>query len=224
KSYVIEKRAVIEGIARRLRTLVTARTARTPNESAAKREARIKEADLQYSVLSTKLGRILLGPVVREIVGKRLIIVSDGALQYIPFAALPDPGAGGPRRSGSKAGGRPLIVEHEVINLPSASTLTLLRKDIESRKSPPGTVAVIADPVFEATDVRVKARFTPIATTPHVNSAAEKKRAAIRDYLIKTRMVAEQQPLARLPYSRKEAMAIAALTPDPAQRKIFLDF
>jgi CHAT domain-containing protein len=37
-------------------------------------------------------------------------------------------------------------------------------------------------------------------------------------------MVSEEQPLPRLPYSRKEAMAIAALAPDPSQRMIILDF
>lgn len=46
---------------------------------------------------------------------------------------------------------------------------------------------------------------------------------AIRDYLTRLRMNAEEQPLARLAYSRKEALAIAALVPE-AQRRIVLDF
>jgi CHAT domain-containing protein/Tfp pilus assembly protein PilF len=224
-SFVIDKRAVIESLVRRLRRLLTTRATRTPNESAVKRAARIKEADAQCAAVSAKLARILLGPVDSRILGKRLIVVTDGALQYVPFAALPDPAQTNIlQRSKSPVARLPLIVEHEIINLPSASTLALLRKDIEARKSPPRTVAVIADPVFEATDVRVKSRSTGILTAPKDNSASEKRRAAIRDYLIKTRMVAEQQPLARLPNSRKEALAIAALISDPSQRRIILDF
>jgi CHAT domain-containing protein len=46
---------------------------------------------------------------------------------------------------------------------------------------------------------------------------------AIRDYLLRTSVVEEGQPLARLPYSRKEALTIASLVPE-GQRKIALDF
>ena len=48
--------------------------------------------------------------------GKRLAIVPHGALFYLPFAALPDPD-----------GGQPLVVNHELISLPSATTLAVLR-------------------------------------------------------------------------------------------------
>ena len=58
---------------------------------------------------------MLLGPVARHLGGKRLLIVADGALLYLPFAALPLP------ETGRKI--TPLIVEHEVVNLPSASTI-----------------------------------------------------------------------------------------------------
>ena len=39
------------------------------------------------------LSRIVLEPVRGQLANKRLLIVSDGALQYIPFAALPLPGS-----------------------------------------------------------------------------------------------------------------------------------
>jgi tetratricopeptide (TPR) repeat protein len=35
------------------------------------------------------LGRLLLGPVAGRLQGKRLVVVPDGALEYVPFAALP---------------------------------------------------------------------------------------------------------------------------------------
>jgi CHAT domain-containing protein len=49
-----------------------------------------------------------------------------------------------------------LIVKHEIVNLPSASTLAVLRREIADKPKATGTVAVIADPVFESTDLRVK--------------------------------------------------------------------
>ena len=46
---------------------------------------------------------------------------------------------------------------------------------------------------------------------------------AIKDYLLRTGTFEEGRPLARLPYSRKEAITIASLVPE-GQRKIALDF
>ena len=51
------------------------------------------------SATTTRPGRPHpLGAAARQIAGKRLLVAADGALQYLPFAALPDPGAPGPLR------------------------------------------------------------------------------------------------------------------------------
>jgi len=34
---------------------------------------------------------MLLAPVATQLGNKRLVVVADGALQYIPFAMLPEP-------------------------------------------------------------------------------------------------------------------------------------
>src|SRR5581483_3894134 len=78
---------------------------------------------------------------------KRLLIVSDGALQYIPFAALPSPE--NPNEF------TPLVINHEIVNLPSASVLDELRRQETGRKQPAGSVAVLADPVFSKDDARL---------------------------------------------------------------------
>jgi tetratricopeptide (TPR) repeat protein len=70
--------------------------------------------------------------------GKRVLIVADGALYYVPFAALSD-------------GGEPLLVKHEIAYLPSASVLHAIRR--ESRRVGT-TAAVFADPVFSKNDAR----------------------------------------------------------------------
>jgi CHAT domain len=79
----------------------------------------VEEAGGQYLAAAASLSRTLLGPVAGQLGKKRLLIVADGSLHYIPFGALPDPNS----LKESEGNWRPLIVEHEVVNLPSASTI-----------------------------------------------------------------------------------------------------
>src|SRR5262245_49135945 len=51
----------------------------------------------------------------------------------------------------------PLIVDHEIVNLPSASALTLIRKEDDEQHMATKTLAALADPVFEADDPRLTA-------------------------------------------------------------------
>jgi CHAT domain-containing protein len=51
--------------------------------------------------------------------------------------------------------GVPMVVDYEIVNLPSASVLALLREETRPRTPPPGAVAVLADPVFEFDDPRL---------------------------------------------------------------------
>lgn len=84
-----------------------------------------------------RLSRLLLDPVARLLPGKRLLVVGDGILQSLPFAALPEPG-----------GGEPLIARHEIVTLPSVSVLGLLRQEIARRTPAPKTLWVLANPDF----------------------------------------------------------------------------
>src|SRR5262249_30045268 len=78
--------------------------------------------------------------------GKRLLIVADGMLQYLPFGALPEP-----------ATGEPLMVTHEIATAPSASAIAVLRRATAGRKPAEKALAVLADPVFNAGDGRIEA-------------------------------------------------------------------
>lgn len=96
--------------------------------------------------LARQLSRLVLPSAIAQfgIGKKRLVIVPDGALQYIPFGALLNPG----QESF-------LFEQHEIITLPSLSALIELRRDIAQRARAPRLLALFADPVFEADDARI---------------------------------------------------------------------
>jgi CHAT domain-containing protein len=94
-----------------------------------------------------ELSDLLLGGVAGKLANKRIVVAAEGALEYIPFAALPVPGG--------KAG--LLIDSHEIVNVPSASAMFVLRRDAAGRKRAPNTLAIFADPVFSAQDLRMPA-------------------------------------------------------------------
>src|SRR4051794_23751405 len=144
---------------------------------------------------AARLSRMLLGPVAGRLAGRRLVIVADGELQYIPFGALPLPGGGG----------APLVTRHEVLNAPSATALILQRR-LAGRGPATGGVAVLADPVFDAADPRVAARSGTGGREPSP-----------------ARSSAGPGPLLRLPWTRREAQAIAAAVP-PGRSLLALDF
>ncbi|HEY4589312.1 MAG TPA: CHAT domain-containing protein, partial [Thermoanaerobaculia bacterium] len=132
------------------------------------------------------LGRLLLGPVAGRLPGKpgkRLVVVPDGALEYVPFGGLPSPE--GPETA-------PLIERHEIADLPSASALAVQRHLLERRPPAAKRIAVIADPVFDLRDSRLTARVAGRSTV---------------------RSGEGDSPFERLPASRQEAEAIAALVP-----------
>jgi CHAT domain-containing protein len=121
-----------------------------------------------------------------------MVVIADGALQYVPFAALPVPGST-----------RPLILDHELVSLPSASSLAIQRQTLANRKPAPKAVAVIADPVFSARDSRFRSRTsTPTAADDdtriieHVGSGS-----------------GGPLNVRRLPFTRQEADRILAVAP-----------
>jgi CHAT domain-containing protein len=148
---------------------------------------------------------------VHRLAGKRLLIAADGALHLAPFAALPVPAASRPE-SGS---GVPLIVEHEIVYLPSPSTLALVRGEWDRSRHWPRSVVVLADPVFEADDPRI-GRGSPTAPG-RSTSPVEPMARALRD----VGGLAEGAGIPRLLDSRREARAIASLLPDA---QVALDF
>lgn len=215
-SVALPAREKIETQARRLLDLLTARNQTQPGESVSQWRARVARADAQYPRVAAALSRMLLGPVAAQLGKKRLLIVADGALQYIPFAALPAPARIARRAAASPA--VPLMVEHEIVSLPSASTLAEMRKYPVRSAAPPKTVAVVADPVFEANDARIKTVMIKTEEKPAATAAAPS--------FEQTRLFKQELgdlSIRRLPYTRQEAEQISSLAP-AAQTLKMLDF
>ncbi|MFN7926973.1 MAG: tetratricopeptide repeat protein [Blastocatellia bacterium] len=164
-AYALPKRAIIEAAARRFYESLTTRNQAVASETAATRLAQAED-----NTAGIALSYLLLRPVAAQLNNQRLLIVADGALQYVPFAALPEPGIGsrwpvaGQKTSSKPVTGirppttdyRPLLVRHEIVTLPSASTLASLRRVSAGRTAATKLAAVLADPVFEVKDERVK--------------------------------------------------------------------
>jgi CHAT domain-containing protein/tetratricopeptide (TPR) repeat protein len=152
------------------------------------------------AVSATRLSQMILGPAAEFLANKRLLIVGDGALQFVPFAALADPAQ-------SKQY-RPLIQAHEVIQEPSGNALVMLRRGAIEHKTAPRSLAIFADPVFEANDPRI-----------HSLQSARPDDAPQPAFLTR----ASELRLTRLPSTRHEGRSIASLLPE-SQRWLALDF
>ncbi len=209
KSFELPKRSEIESAARRVYEILTARNQTSAKETLEQRRKRIAQAEAEFAKSSLALSQILLGPVAAELKGKRLVIVGEGTLQYTAFAALPNPDA----RPGVVSS--PLIADHEIISLPSASVLAVLRREAAGRKTPDKIVAVFADPVFDSGDPRIGlAHKNPARAVEADASASDVKRSATESGL---------QDFVRLRFSRQEADQIVRFASE-GKRLAAVDF
>jgi CHAT domain-containing protein len=146
---------------------------------------RLKSAKNDVLHQSRQLADLLLGPVnlPRQ---KRVLIVPDGPLQSIPFAAL--------SVSTDAGNASPLIEQNELVMLPSASVLSSLRKIAAGRPRPSTGITVFADPVFEQSTAN-------LAATARLSNNTRSLTRALHDSQ-------DSQYIPSLPGSRTEALAI----------------
>jgi CHAT domain-containing protein len=192
-SYQLPSRTEIEKTARQFYDFLTIPSERVKTTKAA--------------ATGMALSQMLLQPVAQQLGNKRLLIVGDGVLNYIPFSALPLPQ---PSQDANPTETQPLIVTHEIITLPSASTLAILRQDLAQRAPAPKTLAILADPVFNDKDDRMKNPTTSVETQPQPISSALIPDGTLTDT---TDLLRDASRLERLPATGDEAKQILALVP-----------
>jgi CHAT domain-containing protein/uncharacterized protein HemY len=219
-SFVLPGRAEIDRAARRVYELLTAQNSHPKGETELQREARIVRARAEFPGAAARLSGMVLGPAASLLGHKRLLIVSDGALHYVPFAVLPIP-----RRENTSGPSWPLVVESEIVSAPSASTLAVLRRDLSGRQPAGKAVAVLADPVFDKEDSRVLARKL-VSQVQQKSGMASQNRNLPTDLERSWAEVGSTEwgwKIPRLPFSRREAEAIIAAAP-PGDRLQAVDF
>ena len=195
KTFELPKREQIEKLAREVAESLVARSVVKSLETPEQRRTRIAEADAKFKQVNAELSRMILAPAAAEFGTKRLVVVLDGALHYVPVAAL------------SLAANRPIILDHEIVSLQSASAFAVQRQNLANREPAPKAVAVIADPVFSNNDARVSGGA----------SAAETGATRIIEHLPASSN--GQLSIPRLPFTRSEADQILAVAPRASSMK-----
>ena len=156
----------------------------------------------QFAAASNALYKVVIEPAATLMADKRLLIVADGALNYVPFEALVKTNGGADYASLDY-----MIKSNEIVYAPSASVIAAIRQQ-RSAPASAGSMLVVADPVFNADDPRLKGVRV-------AGSAGENRglglalESAVSDVAGSEGAPAGGLRLARLPGTRAEAEAIA---------------
>jgi CHAT domain-containing protein len=199
-TYELPPRAEIETATHRVYELLTVRPKRgTP-------------PDRQLITRARALSRMLLGPAASRLGSKRLVIVAPGTLSYLPFAALPMP-AGEKQSAGVY---QPLMARHEIVNLPSASVLSVIRRETAGRQRATQSIAVLADPVFETSDPRLASAknnntSAEIQDAPFLSAEVDAEGAELTRAIRTMNFANARTGFTRLVFSRQEADSIFAM-------------
>ena len=186
KSYILPKQSDIEKTA-------TAFLSEVINQSPLDRSASL-------------LTQQILKPAAEQIKGKRLVIIPDGILHKVPFAALTLP---------NLAPYTPLLTQHEITNLPSASTIGILRTTVATKPRAKKTIALLADPVFNKSDTRLTGKTIQESQDFDMGDPLDK---------IAKRRIGRGMNFDRLPGTATEATGILSLVPDERDRTTAFGF
>lgn len=202
--YELPARKTIEDATKKVYDSIIARQG-VDGESSEEYQARIESADKLWPQEAKELSQMLLGPVYSQLGTRKLLLVTQGALQYLPFEILPVPVA----QTSGQTEWAPLVTTNEIARSPSVSTLIAIRSEMDQKASPDNVVAVIADPVFSQNDDRVASASL---SSPAIASAASRVNAnESTEEVLKD--LQRGGALERLNHSEDEAEAILAAAP-----------
>jgi CHAT domain-containing protein len=191
-SYVLPSRKNIEAVAVDLSDLIMARVKFDPAVN--DYQAKVEAAESLYVEKARDLSRMLLGPVADQLRNRRLIFVTEGALQRVQFESLPVPLV---QTTASQVF---LIETIEIAAIPSMTTLLAMRAADKHPASPGKLVAIMADPVFSRNDDRVNSPEQSPAVV-RASSLSSTEQPVLRD------------GPSRLVYASEEADSILAVAP-----------
>lgn len=221
-SYEIEGRCHTDQIATKVYESLTARQLQDgkENENFEKRIERFRKADNTYWEEAKSLSKKIFTPVANDLKQSKLIIVADGSLQYIPFAALPlvkptltsgDITDASSNKENSNTKKMELIIDkYEISYLPSISALVELRKDSKKNQIAEKTIAVLANPVFSRNDPR----FNSGSPGGGGGFRLETSASLSGDLLRAWKVVGGDKAIPSLPFSEKEGRDIFKIAPN----------
>jgi CHAT domain-containing protein len=221
QSYELPSQATLEGLARDVYQFATARQ-EVADKVAGEYQANVAAADKAYHEKASLLSQWLFGQVASQLGTKRILIVTEGVLQFIPFDALPalQPQPVGLTKGAPAIPGEAtvpsLLDTNEVVVLPSMSILTAIRRQRHNVVSGDKIVAVFADPVFNPNDDRVRGGVVSETSGSDLDGA---NRLALRGLAGVTR---DGGP-GRLVHASEEIDAILRATP-PGSAIVAKDF
>src|SRR5215210_4109998 len=173
-----------------------------------------------FIAASNALYKVVLEPAAGMIGEKRLMVVADGALSYIPFEVLLKSADGGDFSSLGY-----LVKTNEIIYAPSASVVGAIKQ--QRTKNTSKAMLIIADPVFNSNDARAQKRAAAPASDAEVRGLGIQ--SALTDVSGSTppapsNSAMEGLPLARLNGTRTEAEQISKLAKaSGGQADVWLD-
>ncbi len=170
-----------------------------------------------FVTASNALYKAVVEPAAASLADKRLLVVADGALNYIPFEVLLKSAD-----TGDFASLGYLVKTNEVVYAPSASVVGAIKQ--QRTKNTSKLMLVVADPVFNSNDARAR-KATPSTSDSEVRGIGIQ--SALSDVTGESTAPAtkmEGLPLARLAGTRVEADQIAKLAKSSgAQADVWLD-
>jgi len=166
------------------------------------------------------LYKVAVEPAATMVGDKRMLVVADGALNYVPFEALVTSAAGADFSSAPY-----LVKTNEIVYAPSASVIAAIRQ--QPVKATSRAMLIVADPVFNSVDERAR---SSAASTANGETRGLGLGSAVTDVAgaqaAGTATPANMQglPLARLAGTRTEADQISKLAKTAGgQADVWLD-
>jgi CHAT domain-containing protein len=156
-----------------------------------------------FVAASNALYKAVVEPAASVIGDKRILVVADGALNYIPFEALVKNSDGADYASLNY-----LVKTNEVVYSPSASVIAAIRQG--SASSTGKSMLLVADPVFSADDPRAKGGATA-SSSGETRGLGLGLESAVNDVAGENPSTGGPFRLARLAGTRTEADAISAI-------------